>query len=572
MKKILFIPLLFIALCLSAAPVGEKKARELAESFFSSSSTRSVANALELEYVESISGKDQIYVYNRQGGGFAVIAGDDRFSPVIAFSHDNVYDSDNIPPAAKELLQCWARQIAAGKAPEQINAASMSEGNIIVKYDTPSWGQGDPYNLEAPVLGGSRCVTGCVATAMSIVAYYNKWPQKGIGTTPEYSYTYNGYNAVIPANSLGRTYDYGNMLMSYSYMGYESSAQRNAVAALMKDMGTSVYMSYSPSASGAVSEEIPVAMSKYFSYSKSAYTAKAAEYGEREWAEALQQNIKTCGPTIIGGQSSQGGHAFIFDGCTDNGYFSVNFGWDGASNGYYMLPSIEFNQYQDAIMGLVPDRNGTSTYEDRLGFISLYSNNVPVYYGIVINSSELIPGERYSCSVGGIKNAGTQKFVGVWKIAVCDAQGNVRTDLTGEGSIEFDPGYYFYNRNIYITMPQKFMDGDRIRVVYKGQNSKDWKWLRRTDAGIIDQIILCGTSEEIAEGLSLKYDKSAKTITLNSQIPVQYEFSDYNSNVIASGDVPRSVDTSFSIAECATGVYVLKVASGSAVYSVAITL
>ena len=250
----------------------------------------------------------------------------------------------------------------------------------------------------------------------------------------------------------------------------------------------------------------------------------------------------------------------------------MNFGWDGASNGYYMLPSIEFNQYQDAIMGLVPDRNGTSTYEDRLGFISLYSNNVPVYYGIVINSSELIPGERYSCSVGGIKNAGTQKFVGVWKIAVCDAQGNVRTDLTGEGSIEFDPGYYFYNRNIYITMPQKFMDGDRIRVVYKGQNSKDWKWLRRTDAGIIDQIILCGTSEEIAEGLSLKYDKSAKTITLNSQIPVQYEFSDYNSNVIASGDVPRSVDTSFSIAECATGVYVLKVASGSAVYSVAITL
>lgn len=570
MKKILIIPLLFIALCLSAAPVGEKKAREIAESFFSSASTRSVTNTLELEYVASISGKDQIYVYNRQGGGFAVIAGDDRFSPVIAFSHDNVYDSDNIPPAAKEFLQCWARQIAAGKVPAQINAASVSEGNIIVKYDTPSWGQGDPYNLEAPILGGYRCVTGCVATAMSIVAYCNKWPSYGTGTTPKYSYKYNGYNAEIPANSLGRAYDYDNMLMSY--MGGETSAQKNAVAALMKDMGTSVYMSYSPSASGAVSEEIPVAMSKYFSYSKSAYTAKATEYGEREWAEVLQQNLKTCGPTIVGGQSSEGGHAFIFDGCTDNGYFSVNFGWDGISNGYYMLPAIEFNQYQDAILGLVPDRNGTSSYEDKLGFISISDNNVPVYYGIVINSSELTPGEGYSCSVGGIWNAGTQKFVGVWKISVCDAQGNVRTDLTGEGSIEFDPRYYFYNRNIYITMPQQFMDGDRIRVLYKGRYSKDWKWVRRSEEGIIDEIILRGTSEEIAEALGLKYDKSAKTITLNSQFAVQYEFSDYNSNVIASGDVPRLVDTSFSVAECATGVYVLKVSSGSAVYSVAITL
>lgn len=570
MKKILFIPLLFIALCLSAAPVGEKKARELAESFFSSSSTRSVANALELEYVESISGKDQVYVYNRQGGGFAVIAGDDRFSPVIAFSHDNVYDSDNIPPAAKELLQCWARQIAAGKAPEQINAASMSEGNIIVKYDTPSWGQGDPYNLEAPVLGGARCVTGCVATAMSIVAYYNKWPQQGIGTTPEYSYTYNGYKAVIPANSLGRTYDYGNMLMSYR--GNETSKQRNAVAALMKDMGTSVYMNYSPGASGAVSEEIPVAMSKYFSYSKSACSVKASEYGEREWVEALQQNLKTCGPTIVSGQSAEGGHAFIFDGCTDNGYFSVNFGWDGASNGYYMLPSIEFNQYQDAIMGLVPDKDGTSSYEDRLGFICLYSNNVPAYYGIIIKSSELTPGERYSCSVGGVKNNGSQNFTGVWKISICDAQGNVRTDLTEEYEVNFDPNYYFYRPTVYITLPQEIMDGDRIRVVYKGQNSKDWKWVRRTEEGIIDEIILRGTSEEIAEGLGLKYDKSAKTITLNSQFDVKYEFYDYNSNVIASGDVPRSVDTSFSIAECATGVYVLNVTSGSAVYSVAITL
>ncbi len=570
MKKILFIPLLFIALCLSAAPVGEKKAREIAESFFTSAGTRSVAAVLELEYVESISGKDHIYVYNRQGGGFAVIAGDDRFSPVIAFSHVNSYDSENMPVAAKNLLQCWARQIEAGKVPTQVNSTSESEGNVIVKYDTPSWGQGDPYNLECPIVGGSRSITGCVATAMSIVAYHNKWPLSGEGVTPGYSYNYNGYSVSVPSNALGRTYDYDKMLMSYT--GYETSAQRNAVAALMKDMGTAIKMSYSPSASGAFSEDIPLAMSTYFRYSKSASVAKAEGYDEREWIEAIQQNLKKCGPTIISGQSAEGGHAFIFDGCTDRGYFSVNFGWDGYSNGYYMLPSIEYNMYQDAIFGLVPDRDGTSTYEDNLSFIPLYdNNNNPVYYGIVTSESQFLPGTRCYCNIGAIQNFGPLKFKGVWKVSICDEAGNIREDLTGEIGLEFDPNYYTYTSK-YITIPQELKDGDRIRVVYKGQNSKDWKWVRRAGNGIIDEIILRANAEEIAEALGLKYDKSANTITLRSQIPVQYSFSDYNSNEIASGNVPRSVDTSFDVSGCASGVYVLKVTSGSSSYSVAITL
>ena len=92
MKKILFIPLLFMAICLSAAPMGEKKAREIAESFFSSVGTRSVGQSLELEYVAGFFGTENVFVYNRAGGGFAVIAGDDRFTPVIAYSYENSFD------------------------------------------------------------------------------------------------------------------------------------------------------------------------------------------------------------------------------------------------------------------------------------------------------------------------------------------------------------------------------------------------------------------------------------------------------------------------------------------------
>ena len=50
MKKLLFIPLLFISVSLSAFPIGEKKAREIATQFFAQTVTRGAAVNLELEW------------------------------------------------------------------------------------------------------------------------------------------------------------------------------------------------------------------------------------------------------------------------------------------------------------------------------------------------------------------------------------------------------------------------------------------------------------------------------------------------------------------------------------------
>ena len=50
MKKLLFIPLLFITVSLSAFPIGEKKAREIATQFFAQTVTRGAAVNLELEW------------------------------------------------------------------------------------------------------------------------------------------------------------------------------------------------------------------------------------------------------------------------------------------------------------------------------------------------------------------------------------------------------------------------------------------------------------------------------------------------------------------------------------------
>ena len=570
MKKILFFPLLFIAICLSASPIGERKARELAESFFSSVGTRAVSQSVELEYVASAAGQEKVYVYNRAGGGFAVIAGDDRFSPVLAFSKEHTFDSDNMPPAARHLLDCWAAQIADGKVPAQ---AVESIGNEVLKYQTPLWSQSEPYNLEAPVINGQRCVTGCVATAMAMILYHNRWPSKGTGTVPSYTYSYNGVNYRVPENSLGRTYDYNSMLMDYSN-GY-TSAQGKAVAAIMKDLGTSVNMAYGPGASSSTSQLIPAAMSTYFGYSKASQCVSAGLYDDKEWVEAIQENIRNCGPTVVSGQSPEGGHAFIADGYTDRGYISFNFGWGGYSNGYYLVPSIEYNQYQDAVFGLVPDYNGTTTYADRLSLIRLMDGNGETVFGGLYPAPstpvEIKPGAEFMLRVGGIINRGQVAFNGIWKLSVCDPEGKIIMDLCGENSLRnLQPSYYTYT-SYSLALPDQFVEGYRIRLLYKGENSAEWQWARAEGEGVTDEIILCPSAEELSKSLSLKYDKERKTLSIVSAYAIDWSFSDSKSVTLSSGNAKALESAVIDVSASPAGSYLLSVSAGGRPYEVVLT-
>ncbi len=567
MKKILFIPLLFIAICLSAAPIGERRAREIAESLFSSVGTRSLSQNLKLEYAAIAGGNEQLYVFNRQEGGFAVIAGDDRFSPVIAFSHEHSFDADNMPPAARHLLDCWAAQIDAGKVPAQ---TVESVGNEVLKYQTPLWSQGEPYNWETPVINGMRCVTGCVATAMSMVLYYYRWPEQGVGTTPSYSYKYNGNSYGVPENVLGRTYDYNNMLMDYSY-GY-TSAEGYAIAALMKDLGTSVQMSYAPEASGSSSSFIPIALSTYFKYSKAALCVSAETYDDRGWVEAMQKNLADCGPTIISGQSPDGGHAFIADGYTDRGYISINFGWGGYSNGWYLLPSIEYNQNQNAIFGLVPDYHGTSTYEPCLSLIRLVDGlGQTVFGGLYSDSMVIEPGAVFMLRVGGLINRGQATFSGYWKLSICNPEGKINKDLTGETVLDdLKPNYYTYT-SYSIGLPQTFNDGDRIRLMYRTADSNEWKWARKEGAGVSDEIILCPSSEELAESVKLVYSKETKTLSLSSIYAIDWTFCNSASTILTSGRANASEQATIDVSTIPSGSYVLSVSSGGRPYELILT-
>lgn len=577
MKRFIIIPLLFIAFALLAAPVNERQARDIAMTFFQSSApTRSATVGVELVFagndfsasVQPMSSIDSdseslIYIYNRSDiEGFVVIAGDDAMRSVIAFSFNNSFNVENIAASTRHILSAWCRQVAAARSGQSrvISYSSASRvgdvGSVICYYETAKWGQSNPYNLLAPVINGQRSVTGCAATALAIVARYNQYPEKGKGTIPGYTYEYTGPVVTIPSNTLGHTYDYANMPLSYA-SGYNST-QADAVARLMYDMGTASQMMYSPSGSGTTSHAQIRAMVTYFGYDKeSTYLAMPHMFGStkfdnRGWITALKKNLQEYGPTLFGGQSPDGGHAFVLDGVTTRDYFSINWGWDGYNDGYYQIPSIEYADFQDAIFGAKRDPLGVSVFSPTLTLFAGSTSTI-LLTGINCRYSSFAQGVTYNLIPGIVTNQSSADFTGSIVVAHCDKDGAMKRVLGNVAPSPVTIPVNSYLSRIYslqITISDKIEVGDRLRILYWTDSSANAKWARSNGAdSVIDEIVMRATPDEIADKLSFVYDKSSATLTFKSSLPIVYTVKQTATGaVVGNGEIIFPNESLFSVA------------------------
>lgn len=588
MKKIqILLALLLSSVSLFAEPIGEQRARQIAEEFFAQHDTRATTGEIALTWAGDVFGEvsasgsmlntSLMYIYSRgEAGGFVIVSGDSNTESIIAYSLEHPFDINNMADATETILDAWCREIGqARKEARPISGterAALTRANDAIKYETAQWNQSEPFNWESPTYDGHRSVTGCVATAMSIICKYHEWPTKGVGTTPEYSYqdAYGVYRSVA-ANKLGRTYDYSNMLMDYN-SGY-TTTQGNAVAALMKDMGTSVKMQYHHSGSAAFDMDVITAFSTYFGYSKDIELAMHSSYNDADWQSLVRENLRNYGPTYFCGQSANGGHAFIVDGFDAEGRFSFNFGWGGYGNGYFYMPSIEYYADQKAILRLTPDRDGTSTYNDNLMLNALYSGDEQVFYGIRSLATSYRVNEPFACKLGGFINYGSVEFKGDIKLVLCDKDGTWKEELY-TGSFSLTPNMiYYYPYNITVKITQPLEVGDRLRIYYKGTYSDDWKWMRSSDISIVDQeLLVMASPEDIAKGLEFTYDKEGKYMTIYSDNAAHVEICDgatglslATDNIAARGGVSYEYDSSHK-------TLVWKISLGSEPYILTIKL
>ena len=301
------------------------------------------ANAAAMEIKRVLLNPDNaatVYLFASDGNALVVPA-DDRVAPVLGYI-DGCADGE-LPPQMEWWLSEYSRQIDYVMAQPESGSglyitlpsrkAETTKAPIAPMVST-RWNQDSPYNYSCPVVNGSKSMTGCVATAAAQVMKYHNYPPAGTGTI---TYTDNKTTRTLSLD--GKPFDWDNMLDSYT--GTYNTTQRDAVAFLMQAVGYASEMSYSPEASGAQSPTMLAGLKQYFGYNEKATMLNRQNFPLAEWEYLIYENLKTVGPVYYAGADNiQGGHAFVCDGYSSDGFFHFNWGWGGAYDGYFKLTAL----------------------------------------------------------------------------------------------------------------------------------------------------------------------------------------------------------------------------------------
>lgn len=379
MKKLnLSIRSLFV-LCLAAVTVAanaqqvsQEEAANIALQFLKGNGSqnsrlkKATPEALKLVYTEP-SAKDKsanLYIYNMEGGGFAIVSADARTgSQILGYSFDNNFSAKGMPDNVKYWLGEYSRQIDFIKAhqPEvseskrrerlKKDSGPIPASPTVAPLLSTTWGQDAPYNGMTPTIpatDGEHTRTGCVATAMAQIMNYWEWPVKG---TSSHSYYWIGGKDFCSSEFFNHTYAWDKMTDSYSDGSFLD--EKNAVAQLMFDCGVAVDMDYGLTASGAYDDKVASALTTYFGYTTNLSSKHQSDYATKEeWNNILTNELDFSRPVYYSADDAtpndEDGHAFVLDGygtINNETYFHINWGWDGYDGFGYQDTDISNDGY-----------------------------------------------------------------------------------------------------------------------------------------------------------------------------------------------------------------------------------
>ncbi len=391
----------------SAGNIDAVAARAAANSFLKNQTAkgmlRSVSTAdislAHAEASEAVNGANDFYAFNIKGGGFVIIAGEDRATQVLGYSDRGQLDFNNLPYGLKGLLNGYKQEIEflqtyKGDDLVPVPRTFTAKGDIEPLIKT-NWGQEMPYYLQCPIYSGEYCVVGCVATAMAQVMKYWQYPESSPSLPRFYCSSISQYVAALPAT----TFDYSLMINSYCHWDYDNStlvqdtytdAQAQEVAKLGRYCGQAVEMNYSPEGSGAYTNDQLQAMKEFGYRSSAQYVQKSGwwsnNYTTEEWEEMMKTELNAGRPILYAANdvNGGGGHAFICDGYKSDGTFHFNYGWYGTCDGWYVSTALNmthrdgdylrFNSGHEMLIGVEPPQGWTPPVSTLLGDVNKDGN------------------------------------------------------------------------------------------------------------------------------------------------------------------------------------------------------
>ena len=415
-KKHTLLGFAFIAFSLNMAARTLQQAADLAASFLNSIPNTSASvkgshthkpTPLTLahtryvlqEGIQNVNPPVAFYVFNRTGGGYAIVSAIDGTPDVLVYSDNDTFCADQLNPNFAFWLNMLQEELSA--IPQQTSTAAQTYTEttpiapllINERGEDIAWSQMEPYNNLCPTnyLTGEKCAVGCVATAAGMVLTKWRYPEQGTGQKTIYWEDIRPIDesGILQTNFIELTadfqntfYDWDNMLPTYINVA-ATQQQEMAVATLLYHLGIASEMVYDVAAaggSGTYTDYMAAGLEQHFGYQYNKFVSTISEeeytcFGTfpckahtSEWnvtkdqlADIFNADLEAGRPIIVGGEDEKGGHQFVCDGRDERGYFHFNWGWNGSGNNYCLLTSlipngqnIDFSLCIDAIIGLEP--------------------------------------------------------------------------------------------------------------------------------------------------------------------------------------------------------------------------
>ena len=558
MRTILFpfLICLFIAAALGAdaKEIGKAQALKLAYDFSAGRHCGAPEAAPVYTAVEqngplrSDGARPLFYVYNLSGGGFVIVAADNCARPILGYSNEGRFPTDDMPEAMRKWLRHYEREISKASeisslsflAPEETGQEGRKPGLIRterwsgVLLPTVNWDQKEPFNSLCPKDGRSLSKAGCVATAMAIVMKYHRWPLRGQGSVRYATWT----RGIQVSANFDVEYKWDNMLEAYVQQtsgNQWTQQQADAVATLTFHCAAAVEMDFTSGSSGALAWDVPPALIDNFGYDRGLFLAYRNLYSEDEWNSLLQKELDEGRPLLYGGMTGlelkeDEGHQFVIDGYyTDDetlqSFYHANWGWSGFGNGYYLLNALNphkwdngYDYEQDAVIG-IRKAEGGSTDNHEMYFVGSDAAVNNERAGLTTDVDSISSGIPFIINTSFVADYGLRDFVGHWGYFIADSAGNLKRELETLADT-LHGGYYMkLSSSSPFIITDKVEPGDKIRLYYRSKG-RDWKPVRG----------LPGSVTEIPLGVRIFTSAEAKPV--KGRITVAMS----NENIIVGSD------------------------------------
>ena len=446
-KNLLTILVLIFSFTMFAENVPIEKAKKAALNFYYEKYNQYEGQlayeqlSIRTVYIETDGVQNFYYVFQVNNKGFVIVPADDCLTPVLGYSFEHEYLSENQPPNVQYWLGQYKEQVVYAKtnkliAEERIETlwlhflnddfhlSKKQRDEVVGPLLTSTWNQDMPYNYYCPYDSSlnKRTLVSCQATTIGQILYYWGWPESGKGTTSFYIKAHPEYGV--------QTADYENTNYCFREMVGAPKTTNTAIGELCYHAAAVFHTNFSTVSSAPDSifildnQSLCDTLSYHLKLLPSDILYRDS-MPDADWREGLRAQLDAGYPIFYAGYRVYPsiGHFFVCDGYqNEEEYYHFNFGWSGDNDGYYTLDQLNNFEYsQFRISTIFPDtlqyeyplyKSGADTLKmvegsitDGSGPIHNYLNNTQVSWLIdpqnEVDSVTNITLEIKKCGIAG---------------------------------------------------------------------------------------------------------------------------------------------------------------------------